>query len=119
MDRPHTVPSTFDVIGQCYDSACFIKINRNYVIFVALFFRCRHDSISRHFFVSRAYGGCSVDSGWMVVVDYGNNGGCSWDTWWTRPFFLASAASTYQTWNSGEKRNTFEELSHHLPSGPR
>ncbi|XP_071827139.1 macrophage mannose receptor 1-like isoform X2 [Apostichopus japonicus] len=60
-----------------------------------------HYSISRHFFVSRAYGGCSVDSGWFAVVDYGNNAGCNWDTWWTRPYFIASTASTYQTWNSG------------------
>ncbi|KAJ8026239.1 Contactin-associated protein 1 [Holothuria leucospilota] len=67
-----------------------------------------HDSISRHFFVSRAYGGCNVDSGWVVVVDYGNNAGCSWDTWWTRPFFIASAASTYQTWNSGSR--TFPDI---------
>ncbi|XP_780522.4 uncharacterized protein LOC575010 [Strongylocentrotus purpuratus] len=57
----------------------------------------------RRFFINRHYGGCSVDAGWVVVIDYGSNHGCSWDGYYGTPFFIYSAASTYQTWDSGSR----------------
>ncbi|XP_041476506.1 uncharacterized protein LOC121424795 [Lytechinus variegatus] len=57
----------------------------------------------RRFFINRHYGGCSGDAGWVVISDYGSSSGCTWDNYYSKPFFIYSAASTYQTWESGSR----------------
>ncbi|XP_072025170.1 C-type mannose receptor 2-like [Amphiura filiformis] len=60
-------------------------------------------SKQRTFFASRAYGGCTIDSGWMVTSDVGNSYGCDWDRWYSKPYFIYSTASTGQAWHGGSR----------------
>ena len=57
-------------------------------------------SNSRHWFISRNYGGCAVDQGWLVAN--GANAPCSWNTAYTVRY---SAATTQQNWTSGNTLN--------------
>ncbi|XP_063963415.1 uncharacterized protein LOC129273234 [Lytechinus pictus] len=57
----------------------------------------------RTFFINRNYGGCAADAGWIVISDYGSSSGCTYDNYYSKPFFIYSAASTYQTWQSGSR----------------
>lgn len=60
-------------------------------------------SSQRAWFVSRAYTGCETDNGWMVVSDTTNGIGCDWDQYYNKPFFIHSAASGYQAWQTGSR----------------
>ncbi|XP_071488096.1 C-type mannose receptor 2-like, partial [Diadema antillarum] len=58
---------------------------------------------NRRFYMNRSYGGCSVDNGWVVVVDYGSNYGCSWDGYYSTPYFIYSSSTAYTVWQSGSR----------------
>ncbi|XP_072177280.1 uncharacterized protein [Diadema setosum] len=58
---------------------------------------------NRRFYMNRAYGGCSVDTGWVVIIDHGNNYGCNWDNYYSTPFFIYSASTAYIRWESGSR----------------
>jgi hypothetical protein len=54
----------------------------------------------RHWFISRNYGGCGADSGWLII-DRGPHP-CSWETKRDPPISILYATTpTYQNWNSG------------------
>ena len=56
----------------------------------------------RSFFISRSYGGCPSDDGWMATTQ--NTGWCSWDSTYKNKV-VYSSLSTYTNWNSnGEAR---------------
>ncbi|XP_077984091.1 uncharacterized protein LOC144438793 [Glandiceps talaboti] len=58
------------------------------------------NGLYRHFFISGSYGGCSGDTGWVVICDPTSTV-CSWEQQTSRPSFLYSTASTYSSWQSG------------------
>ena len=51
----------------------------------------------RSFFISRSYGGCPSDDGWMATTQ--NTGWCSWDSTYKNKV-VYSSLSTYTNWNS-------------------
>ncbi|XP_072017378.1 uncharacterized protein [Amphiura filiformis] len=56
--------------------------------------------VSRQWFISRNYGSCSVDSGW-IVVGYDFTPGCDWERRNVpKPNFLYSLRRTYTTWDN-------------------
>ena len=52
----------------------------------------------RHFFVNRNYGGCNVDSGWMLV----SGPDCTWETRFLprKNIILYSKKTVYTSWNT-------------------
>jgi len=71
------------------------------------YFSIQGDSrISRNFFINKNYGGCNIDSGWLIA-----SGGtdCSWESSAAHKHkVLYSKLSTYTNWNSnGEARLLF------------
>ncbi|MCK6544734.1 hypothetical protein L6R52_02620 [Myxococcota bacterium] len=55
------------------------------------------EGIRRHWFVNRNYSGCSVDAGWLAIIQ---GTSCGWET--SRPnSILYANASTYQNYTSG------------------
>ncbi|XP_035687566.1 uncharacterized protein LOC118423503 isoform X1 [Branchiostoma floridae] len=55
----------------------------------------------RTWFISRNYGGCPNDAGWLVVVETGPQGSCEWERVPAGPGVLYSRKSTYVNWTSG------------------
>ena len=54
----------------------------------------------RHWFISRNYGGCGNDSGWLMVDKSPHP--CTWETKRDPPIsILYATTATYQNWNSG------------------
>ncbi|XP_033633182.1 lymphocyte antigen 75-like [Asterias rubens] len=64
--------------------------------------------LQRAFFINSYYGGCSIDAGWACVKDTGSSTACSWDGYYTKPFFVYSTASTYTSYQSGSR--SFPEI---------
>ncbi|XP_048778907.2 uncharacterized protein LOC125682410 [Ostrea edulis] len=63
-----------------------------------------HVLCSRAFFINRDYGICSVDAGWLAVMDPVNTVCCpgSWDDVTNRPMFLYSAVDSAALYVSGD-----------------
>jgi len=57
-----------------------------------------HFRLDRDFFINRNYGGCDVDSGWLVVEGW-DGCCCSWESPNTIRY---SAQPTWQNWESGD-----------------
>ena len=61
---------------------------------------CRHKEIGRQWFVSRQYGGCQADAGWMMVsYRLTEPTYCTWERPDVpKPTFLYSRKNTYTKW---------------------
>ncbi|XP_072017377.1 uncharacterized protein [Amphiura filiformis] len=59
-----------------------------------------NEGVGRQWFINRNYGGCSVDSGWIVVA-YDFTPNCDWERKNVpKPNFLYSLRRTYINWNN-------------------
>ena len=80
------------------------------------FFSVRGDrEKSRSFFMNLRYGagGCSLDKGWLVVIEEKGTGNCDWDKDYDSdeyPVIKYSSASTVAKWNSGKNVETTDSL---------
>ncbi|XP_038070890.1 macrophage mannose receptor 1-like isoform X2 [Patiria miniata] len=60
-----------------------------------------HYDARRCFFVESYYNGCEGDAGWVMVKDTGYSGPCTYDNYYSYPFFTYNTASTLQAFQSG------------------
>ncbi|XP_033109146.1 uncharacterized protein LOC117110510 [Anneissia japonica] len=57
------------------------------------------ESQSRTFYINAHYGGCSVDTGWLTIIDASM--GCPWERGIDLPAFLYSLSDVKENWTSG------------------
>ncbi|CAH1253081.1 VWDE [Branchiostoma lanceolatum] len=65
------------------------------------YFSVAGDAFVRTFFISRSYGGCPEDYGWLVLAE---GSACTWEQAHlnNRPYILFSRTATYVNWNDDE-----------------
>ena len=75
---------------------------RTVLLNIASFYSPHGASSGRTWFISKSYGGCANDYGWLMVKDYGTTSGCSeWDshTSPTTPYIMYAPGSGDMKWS--------------------
>ena len=73
------------------------------VYIIIYIFLQRHDLRQRRWFLSRRYGGCSNDAGWLVIGG-DNTPFCDWEKKFDRPQFLYSKRKTFIKWSEEKSK---------------